>query len=120
MNIFIVDDELDLLALYTDALECFGHKVVGSARNGAEAVEKYAGFAERPDLVLMDHRMPIKNGLEATREIMQLDPGARVIFASADQSVEAEALELGAVGFKSKPFSLAQLQSNLDALDRKH
>lgn len=61
----------------------------------------------------MDHRMPGKNGLEATREIMKMDGKPKVIFASADKSVREEAISLGARSFKSKPFSLEKLCSNI-------
>ena len=117
VRVFIVDDETDLVEFYTEALELEGHTVIGVAANGAEAVEKFAAFPERPDVILMDHRMPVKSGIEATREILGIDPGARVIFASADGSVESEARALGVVTFKKKPFSLDRLVSNIEKIE---
>ena len=113
LKVFIADDEADLVELYTDALELYGHTVVGVAYDGAEAVEKFYALNERPDVVIMDHRMPVKSGLEATKEILEIEPGAKVVFASADGSVENEARSMGAVSFKKKPFSLERLASNL-------
>ena len=64
LSIMIVDDEEMLHDLYGKLLELKGYQVVASAFNGVEAVNKFRDMEERPDLVLMDHRMPVKNGLE--------------------------------------------------------
>jgi two-component system chemotaxis response regulator CheY len=102
------------MEFYIEALELSGHVVVGSARNGAEAVEKFVKLPIRPDVIIMDHRMPIKDGIEATAEILKIDPKAKVIFASADYSVEPVAKKLGIVAFKKKPFSLDELISGIE------
>jgi DNA-binding NtrC family response regulator len=57
----------------------------------------------------MDHRMPLKNGLEATKEITKLDNRTRVIFASADNSIKQLALQAGAISFQAKPFKMTDL-----------
>jgi len=113
-RIFIVEDEEDLMEYYVEALEISGHEVVGCAGNGAEAVDKFSKLRVKPDVIIMDHRMPIKSGIDATREILAMDPGAKVIFASADKSVENEARALGVISFKPKPFNLEKLLTNID------
>ncbi|MFA6449730.1 MAG: response regulator [bacterium] len=115
-KIFIVEDEYDLMEFYIDALEISGYEVVGYAVNGAEAVEKFKKLVSLPDVIIMDHRMPIKSGIEATREILGIDPNAKVIFASADKSVESEARSLGIASFKTKPFSLEKLLNNIEKI----
>ncbi|HOX27647.1 MAG TPA: response regulator [bacterium] len=105
-KIFIADDEVDIMEMYAEALRDEGHEIVGMALNGEEAVRQFAALRERPDVVLLDHRMPVKTGLEAAREILALDPAAYIIFASADSSVEDEARAIGAAAFKKKPFSV--------------
>ena len=45
-------------------LTTFGFKVVDKASNGKEAIEKFVSFSNKPDLILMDHRMPVKNGID--------------------------------------------------------
>ena len=57
--------------------------------------------------------MPVKNGIEALKEILRLDNNARVIIASADKSIKEEALSLGACSFKQKPFDIDFLLSNI-------
>ena len=57
----------------------------------------------------MDHRMPLKNGLDATKEIMDFDPQAKIFFISADNSIREKALNSGAVVFLGKPVRSANL-----------
>jgi len=118
IRVLIVEDDPDLLAFYVDALEMAGHLVFASARNGVEALEILTASDEFPDVIIMDHRMPIKSGLDTAQEILQCHPGARIIFASADDGAEQEALSLGVTCFKKKPFTLASLLESIElALD---
>lgn len=115
-KVFIVDDESDLLDFYSIALTIKGYEVLSYARNGEEAVERYAALEIKPDIIIMDHRMPYKNGLEATKEILEMNPAAKIIFASADIGIEPEARALGIAAFKKKPFSLERLISNIEII----
>jgi two-component system chemotaxis response regulator CheY len=108
-----VDDELSLQRLYEMVLEIHGHEVIGKCCNGDEAVQLYKNSTEKPDLVIMDHRMPIKNGIQATREIKELDPNAKIIIATADEEVQEIANSLGVMSFKLKPFSNQRLVNNV-------
>jgi len=111
VNIFIVDDDQSLQRLYTLILREAGFKIIDTALNGKTAVEKYKRFKESPDLVLMDHRMPIKNGIEAMVEILQINGKEKIIFASADITIKEKALSLGAYVFLDKPFNMSKLIS---------
>lgn len=117
LAVMVVDDEEMLHDLYSKLLHIKGHRVVATARNGEEAVEVYQGLDPRPDLVLMDHRMPVMSGLEAMSRILAIDGGARIVFLTADASVAEEALSLGAVDVLLKPFRMDVLHSTLDRAD---
>ena len=108
-SVLIVDDELFIVELYRDILQLRGYRVVGTAFDGEEALRKYNDSNEKPDVVIMDHRMPVMNGVEATREIMRLNPNQKIIFVSADILVEKEAREAGASEFLPKPFRMDDL-----------
>ncbi|MDH3365280.1 MAG: response regulator [Thermoplasmata archaeon] len=108
-SVLIVDDELFIVELYRDILQLRGYKVVGTAFDGEEAIRRYNDAFEKPDVVIMDHRMPVMNGVEATREIMRLNPIQKIIFVSADVLVEKEAREAGATEFLPKPFRMDDL-----------
>jgi two-component system chemotaxis response regulator CheY len=119
-TIFIVDDEIFLHELYRDIFSINGIKIIGEAFDGEEALEKYRPLNPKPDIVIMDHRMPLKNGLEATREMLELDPSACIIFASADnhaaQTLKShfENKSMGVKIFLQKPFTISSL---MDAIN---
>ncbi len=83
--------------------------MAGVAEDGEQAVTMFKTFSEKPKVILMDHRMPEKTGLEASTEILLLDKKVRIIFVSADVSIREKALSLGAFSFWVKPFALDQL-----------
>jgi DNA-binding NarL/FixJ family response regulator len=103
LRVLLVDDE----ALVRDGLQLIlervgGFTVVGHAADGAQAVR--AAEAARPDVVLVDVRMPRVDGIAATRELVALDPAPQVIVLTTfglDEYVFA-ALEAGAAGFLLK------------------
>ena len=116
MSVFIVEDESSIAMLYQDLLEAYGFEVVGVAKNGEEAVNKYKSFSIKPGVIIMDHRMPIKTGIEATEEILQFDKNAKIIFASADGTVKETALSIGVLIFEEKPFDNKTLIEDINKL----
>ncbi|MFQ5981481.1 MAG: response regulator [Candidatus Heimdallarchaeota archaeon] len=102
-RILIVDDEKDLALLLEEILTLAGHQVIGKAYDGVEAVRIYQELQKNSIVVLMDYRMPLKNGIEASKEILAEDPDCKIIFISADVSIKEEALDLGIAAFFEKP-----------------
>jgi two-component system chemotaxis response regulator CheY len=103
-RVLIVDDAVFMRNMIKDIFSGGGFEIVGEAANGLEAVEKYK--ESRPDLTTMDIVMPFKSGIEATREIVKLDPKAVIVMCSAlgQESLVMEAIEAGASDFVVKPF----------------
>ena len=103
MKVIICDDQaivrdglVMLLKLEPDI------EVVGTAGDGAEAVEMVAD--KRPDLILMDLKMPIMNGVEATRQIRIKYPEVKVLVLTtyADDEWVFDAIQAGASGYLLK------------------
>jgi len=115
-SVLIVDDELFIVELYRDILQLRGYRISGTAFDGEEALRKYHSSQEKPDVILMDHRMPVMNGVEATREIMRMNPRQKIIFVSADVMIEKEARDAGAVEFLSKPFRMDELIEKMNRI----
>lgn len=82
-----------------------GFLLIGEARNGREAVEM--AFTLKPDVIVMDIAMPILNGLEATRQILAANPGAKVLILSAhsDDAYIERMSTAGVAGFLEKQTS---------------
>lgn len=93
-----------------------GHEVVQEARDGREAVQR-VGTA-RLDLVIMDIRMPLLNGIDATRQILALCPQLKVIGLSAHmhENVLAGLFAAGAAGCLSKNCTAAQLFQAIESV----
>ncbi len=105
-----------VIETYREILRIYGFDVVGWSYNGEEAIKKYRNLNPRPDVIIMDHRLPMKNGVETTQEILQIDPHARVLFVSADMSARSSAIANGAAGFLRKPFELKEFVSTIRVL----
>ena len=112
----IVDDSNIIRRKIERAQDLPAVTVVGSAKNGKEAVELFQRI--RPDLVTMDITMPEMDGIECVEALVQIDPDVRilVISALADKSTAIDALEKGACGFLCKPFTERQLNDALTTL----
>ncbi|MBW1809480.1 MAG: response regulator [Deltaproteobacteria bacterium] len=117
-KVLVVDDSLAIARQLTKIIEEFGgYKVIGHAKNGAEAVKLFKTL--EPDVVMMDIVMPMMDGIQSLRTLMRLDPKAKVVVVSSvggvGQKVE-EAIRLGARNVISKPFEPEKVQSILERL----
>jgi two-component system chemotaxis response regulator CheY len=103
VQVLIADDSEFMRNLLSEILE-EEHQIVGEAENGVEAVELFE--EHHPDLVMMDIAMPIRDGIEATAEIKEKDPNAKVIMCTSAEQEEMmkEAIKAGANGYVTKPF----------------
>jgi DNA-binding NarL/FixJ family response regulator len=90
-------------------LEQQGMQVIGEASTGRSAVQLVREL--KPDVVVMDYSMPVMDGVEATRQILEYDPSARVLMLtiSADESPVLDAMLAGACGYQLKDASAADL-----------
>lgn len=106
-KILVVDDAQFMRMMLKNILSGAGYEVVGEGENGVQAIEKYKDL--KPDMVIMDMIMPEMGGIDAVREIVKLDPAAKVLMCSAmgQQALVVEAIQVGARDFIVKPFQPA-------------
>jgi two-component system, chemotaxis family, chemotaxis protein CheY len=114
-SVLICDDAIFMRTMISDILTQAGYRVVGEAADGAQAVARYREL--RPDLVTMDIVMPDMGGIDAVREIVRDDPGAKILMCSAmgQQALVVEAIQAGARDFVVKPFQPSRV---LEAVQR--
>lgn len=87
-DIVVVDDDKDVLEVFTEFLKIKGFNVVGIGYNGKEAVELYKKHS--PNAILLDVMMPEYDGIYALYHIRQFDPNAVVIMVTADLSTDTQ------------------------------
>jgi DNA-binding NarL/FixJ family response regulator len=119
IRVLLADDQRAVregLAMLVGLLD--GIDVVGAASNGREAVE--LALAERPDVVLMDLRMPELDGAGATREIRSTLPETQVVVLTtyADDDALFPALEAGARGYLTKDAGAEEIERAIAAVVR--
>lgn len=103
-KVLVVDDASFVRMMIRQVLVHLGHTDILEATNGYKAIERYK--ANKPGLTILDITMPELDGLSALKEIISIDPTAKVIMCSAvaDETIVREALDVGAVDFIAKPF----------------
>lgn len=119
IKILIVDDQ----SLFREALKTLlgtstDFEIVGDCSNGEEALRMVLQYS--PDIVLMDLRMPIMDGVEATRRILQMNKATRVIVLTTfdDDENVFDALRAGAVGYLLKDVSSDKLAEAIRAANQ--
>lgn len=102
-SIVIVDDSKFLLkSIKIFMEEELGFDVVGIGHNGVEAIELYQ--KHKPDVITLDITMPQKDGQQALKELLEIDPNAKVVMMSAIRGRTLnECMDEGAAGFIIKP-----------------
>lgn len=113
-TILIVDDEEDVVKVTTFRLKSLGYNVAIGV-NGQEALNLIK--EKRPDLVLLDLRLPVMDGRDVCKAVKadpELEDIPIVMFTASTQQISVQAKEAGADGFLVKPFEQEQLIAVLD------
>ena len=103
-RVLLVDDASFMRMMLKNILVGAGYEIAGEADNGVKAIELFKTL--KPDLVIMDIIMPEMGGIDAVREIVKAQPGAKILMCSSmgQQSLVVEAIQAGAKDFIVKPF----------------
>lgn len=112
IKVLLVDDEAPARNRLRDLLAAVDEvEVVGEARNGEEAVQLATHL--RPQVVLLDIRMPGVDGIEAAGHLQKLAPPPAIIFTTAYDSYAMQAFEMNAIDYLLKPVRQERLRSAL-------
>lgn len=119
LRIILVDDhEVVRIGLKTLLMRQTQFEIVAEAGNASEAIEKTQQF--KPDVVIMDIRLPGKSGIEACREIVSRQPTTRVLMLTsyAEDTLLFDAIAAGAAGYVLKQIGSGELVRALEAVGR--
>lgn len=102
-KILVIDNEVELLTLIKELLEDGGYRVFCAA-DGAEGLRLHE--REKPDLIILDLRMPGMDGIETLRRLRQIDPRVRVVILTAYGSPDSirAAADMDVSDYIGKPF----------------
>lgn len=107
-----MDDDSGMRLVLKKLLEKIdGFKLIGEAENGKDAVTLASSF--HPDVIFMDAEMPVMNGIEAAKMILEENPKTIFIFATAHEEYMPEAFEIYAFDYLLKPFKIERIKQTL-------
>ena len=111
-KIMVVDDELEICAFLKSFFEERMYEVI-TATSGEEALRKVE--KERPQVILLDLKMPGRDGIEILKELKQKYPKTKVIMVTAVETSDKieQAIRLGADNYITKPLSLEYLEMDV-------
>lgn len=113
LNILIADDEVPARNRLRDLLsEIENTHIVAEAKNGKEAIN--LALDTKPDLMLLDIRMPLMDGLETAQHAQKLEHRPHIIFTTAFDAYAIKAFDLNAIDYLLKPIRLERLQTAID------
>lgn len=115
-RILIVDDATYYRMKLKHMLEAMGHEIVGEAVDGVKCVPVYRKV--KPDLVTMDISMPNVGGIDGVKNIIKVDPKAKILMVSAmgQKTFVLEAMKCGAKHFVVKPVKEDVLKQVVDKI----
>lgn len=122
LTIMILDDEEDILTLYSDYLSRKGHRVIKTYANADTLLNDID--IERPDVYIIDYRLPTnRNGIEVASEILKKFPTSRIMFITAFELLDHEISKHDIFSDKNievliKPVKLRQIEDSLLSLVR--
>lgn len=115
IKIVIADDEAPARNRLKDLLNDIAHvSLLAETKNGKEAIE--AAIKHAPDILLLDIRMPLMDGLEAAEHAQKLDPKPYIIFTTAYDAYAIRAFDVNAIDYLLKPIRLERLQTAIEKI----
>ncbi len=108
-KVLIVDDSVFVIKQLSSILSENGHEIIGTAKNGEEALQKYKEL--HPDVVTLDITMPGMSGVDVLKQLLTEDPNAKVVMVTAlgRDDIVKECLMAGAKAFVVKPLDPAKV-----------
>ena len=114
IRVLLADDNRQALEYVREFLSANGFEVIGTVTDGQSAVDAAAQLV--PDVLVLDISMPILNGIQAARRILEVDPSVKIVFLTVDKDPDTyhASLETSACGYVLKPRLASDLISAIE------
>ena len=114
-KILIVEDDETIRSLFKQILVSNGYEVI-EATNGEEALQLYEELEEKPALIILDHLMPKKSGLEVTQELLERYSHQNILIITGYPSVEVNCFADQTIKLRLKPISVDEFLSEIQSI----
>ena len=111
-KILLVEDDVNIRTLFRKILTANGYGVI-EATNGEEALRLYEKLEEKPELIILDHLMPKKSGLEVTQELLKQYSHKNILIITGYPNIDMECFPEETVKLKLKPISVEDFLSEI-------
>ncbi|MCK5046041.1 MAG: response regulator [Candidatus Heimdallarchaeota archaeon] len=114
-KILLVEDDNTIRTLFRKILVANGYEVI-EATNGEEALRLYEELKEKPELIILDHLMPKKSGLEVTQELLKRYSHEKILIITGHPSIELDCFPNETIRLKLKPISVNDFLSEIQSM----
>jgi len=111
-KIMIAEDDPEIRHLFTRILNENGYETI-EAIDGEEALAIYDTMEIKPNLIILDYRMPKYNGLEIVKELLRRDPTTSILMISGDPRIDLTSIADQGIKFRSKPVTMDEFLSEI-------
>lgn len=115
MKVLIAEDDPLIRMLFKEVLRVNGFETI-EAVDGEDALNVYDTMLQKPDIIVLDFRMPKIDGIEVTRELMQRNTKSNILMITGDPKVNQDYLLNIGVRFKEKPVRVDEFLSEIHSL----
>lgn len=118
IKIMIVEDDPLICQLYQEILQKKGFDVIAVCSDGAQAVSQYLDLESKPDIILLDFRLPKKNGLEVSKEILANSCATEILMVTGDPTFDQKAILGSGISYMKKPVPVHELLQELSIIGK--
>ena len=117
MKILLAEDDKKTRTLFKEILIREGFEVI-EASTGKEAIHKYQNVMQKPDIIILDHHMPLMSGLKVTEEILRHNSDARIFILTSDSTIDLNGFSGERVTLKRKPLGCQDFLHEINKIVR--